>query len=143
MKTAFEQINLAPDSIWTHLLRKSFRKTLYKGGVEPDVGEVLMGHKLSGSRTAYFDNNDSEFLSEQYSSVKWDRYPIKELEETVTKLEVNGKSKDEKIAELEKQLAYFKSPDFANDVVVRLKEIGTPFDILPPNGKPKKLLQKS
>jgi len=128
VKTAFEQISLDPDSIWTHLLRKSFRKTLYKGGVDQDPAEALMGHKLSGSKTAYFDFNDSEFLREQYSTANWERYPIKQLEDTVTELKENEKSKDKRIVELEKQLTYFKSPKFTKDILQNIEKMSVPLE---------------
>ena len=129
VKTAFEQINIDPDSIWTHLLRKSFRKSLYKGGVEPDVAEALMGHKLTGSKSAYFDYGDTKFLRQQYSTAEWERFPIEKLEHKVTKLRENQKSKDERIAELEKQIQYFKSPDFAKDIVKGIYATSKPLKI--------------
>ena len=139
IKTAFEQINIDPNSIWTHVMRKSFRKTLYKSGVDPDISESLMGHKLGQSRTAYFDYNDVDFLRQQYASVNWARYPIKELEESVSKLEQNGKSKDEKIKELENQLTYFRSPKFVEDLMNNIKETSKFEDEKP--SKPKKVDQ--
>lgn len=120
IKTAFSQIGIAPDSVWTHVLRKAFRKTLYKSGIDPDISEALMGHKLGQSRTAYFDYNDKDFLREQYESVNWSRYPIKELETEVSKLQENGKSKDERIKELEQKLEYIKSPQYVKDLMSKI-----------------------
>jgi site-specific recombinase XerD len=141
VKTAFGQIGIPEDSVWTHLLRKSFRKTLYKSGVEPDVAEALMGHKLSGSRTAYFDFADTEFLKAEYAKANWERYPIKELESKISKMEENGKSKDKRIQELEKQLAYFKSQDFVTDLMKNLSESGITFEVKK-SSKPKKVLRE-
>ena len=147
IKTTFSQIGTDKATIWTHLLRKSFRKTMYKSGVDLDIAESLMGHKLAGSRSAYFDNADIDFLKTEYSKANFERLPIKRLENTVSKLEENGKLKDaklqeanSKIEELEKQLEYFKSPQFTNDVVAKIKTID--FDEFMLKNKPKKVLTK-
>ena len=39
------------------------------------------------------------------------------LKESLHKIKTNEKNKDEKIAELEQQLAYFKSPVFTEDII--------------------------
>ncbi len=140
VKTAFEQIGIDPESIWTHVIRKSFRKILYRSGVDPDVSEALMGHKLSQSKTSYFDFKDVDFLRQQYASANWARLPIRRLEETVSKLEINGKDKDTKIKELENQLTYFRSPKFVEDLMNNIKET-TKFEAEKPS-KPKKIITK-
>lgn len=89
VKNAAKQIGIDPSSIWTHCLRKAFRKTLYRGGVDPDVAEALMGHKLPGSRGSYFDYHDLRFVREEYLRGLWGRIDmgrIRELEEDVGKL---------------------------------------------------------
>jgi integrase len=58
VKSAAKMIGIEPNKIWTHCLRKSFRKTLYTSGVDPDIAEALMGHKLGASRGSYFDYHD-------------------------------------------------------------------------------------
>jgi hypothetical protein len=74
------------------VLRKSFRKTLYRSGVEPDVAEALMGHKLGASRGSYFDYHDPRFAAEQYRRGDWERITY----DTVL-------SHAEKLAELERE----------------------------------------
>jgi hypothetical protein len=89
VKTAAEQIGIDPDSIWTHCLRKSFRKTLYRGGVDPDCAEGLMGHKLPGSRVSYFDYHDPKFAAEEYMRGFWQRIAIdriRDLEDEIGEL---------------------------------------------------------
>lgn len=107
VKTAAEQIGINADSIWTHCFRKAFRKTLYRGGVDPDVAEAMMGHKLAGSRGSYFDYHDVSFASEQYMRGFWSRISedkIKELEKRVAKTTAYEK----RIEELERKNAILK-----------------------------------
>jgi len=88
VKNASKQIGIDPDSIWTHCFRKAFRKTLYRGGIDPDVAEAMMGHKLGASRGSYFDYHDIEFAKEQYLRGYWSPISedhIKELEKRVAK----------------------------------------------------------
>lgn len=86
-------------------MRKSFRKTLYEGGVDPDVAEALMGHKLGASRGSYFDYHDLNFAKAEYTQGHWQRVSIdtvKQLEEEIGKLRQNGIVKEaEKTKELE------------------------------------------
>ncbi len=50
---------LNPEATWTHLLRKSFRKTLdTTPGIPEDLKEALMGHHLPGSCGNYFDYHE-------------------------------------------------------------------------------------
>lgn len=107
VKTAAEQIGINPDSIWTHCFRKAFRKTLYRGGIDPDVAEAMMGHKLPGSRGSYFDYHDVNFASEQYIKGFWSRISedrIKELEKHIASLRLNGLTRNDEKALLEKRI---------------------------------------
>jgi len=107
VKTASKQIGINPENIWTHCLRKSFRKTLYSGGVDPDVAEALMGHKLGASRGSYFDYHDVDFTKTEYTKGQWHRISmdrIRELEDTVGKLRQNGNAKTETVEDLRKRL---------------------------------------
>lgn len=102
VKSCAEQIGISPDSIWTHCLRKAFRKTLYRGGVDPDVAEALMGHKLPGSRGSYFDYHDVNFAREQYIRGYWSRISedhIRKLEKRVAEVQAYEK----RIEELEQK----------------------------------------
>jgi hypothetical protein len=105
VKTAGKQIGISSSGLWTHCLRKSFRKTLYASGVDPDVAEALMGHKLGASRGSYFDYHDLNFAETEYMQGHWQRVGIdtvKQLEEEIGKLRQNGIAKEEeKTKELE------------------------------------------
>ena len=102
VKTGAKQIGIDPDSIWTHCLRKAFRKTLYASGVDPDIAEALMGHKLNASRGSYFDYHDLSFTKREYMRGFWSRISldrVKELEESVAKV----KTYEKRIEELEQK----------------------------------------
>jgi integrase len=48
-----EKIGISQGTIWTHLLRKSFQKSLNQANIDEDTKESLMGHHLPGSRGNY------------------------------------------------------------------------------------------
>ncbi len=79
VKNMAKQIGIRPETIWTHCLRKAFRKTLYKGGLDNDIGEVLMGHKLPGSKTSYFDYHDIDFVEKEYLKGFWERMSVNRI----------------------------------------------------------------
>jgi len=122
VKNCAEQIGIDPESIWTHCFRKAFRKSLYRGGIDPDVAEALMGHKLSGSRGSYFDYHDLGFARDQYMLGYWERLSIdriRQLEDEVARLrkgsenlETNSKTKEDRIANLEKTIQYLQSGEY-------------------------------
>jgi integrase len=74
--------------IWTHVLRKSFRKVLNSCiYIDEDTREALMGHKLPGSRGNYFDVHDIGEISEKYMKADWTEGApsrLNGLEKTVT-----------------------------------------------------------
>lgn len=57
---------IEPERIWTHCLRKAFRKVLNNSDVDEDTRESLMGHKLPGSRGNYFDSHDVDEIAKKY-----------------------------------------------------------------------------
>jgi integrase len=79
VKNMGKQIGIDPDSIWTHCIRKSFRKALYRAGVDNDVAEALMGHKLAGSKTSYFDYKDVALVEKEYLSGFWGRISVSRI----------------------------------------------------------------
>lgn len=105
VKTAAYQIGLNPKAIWTHCLRKAFRKTLYQGGLDPDVCEALMGHKLPASRGSYFDYHDLSFVEEEYLKAPWERLDLNHLRKLEKEIIEMQKSKEERIKELEEEIA--------------------------------------
>jgi integrase len=75
VKAAARAIGLDPKSVWTHTLRKSFRKVLNATpDLDEDTKEALMGHSLPGSRGNYFDVHDIDEIASKY--VKADFGPV-------------------------------------------------------------------
>jgi len=74
IKSCAEKAGLNPEATWTHLLRKTFRKTLNATPAIPeDLKEALMGHRLPGSRGNYFDYHDVDDAAEKYAMADWTR----------------------------------------------------------------------
>lgn len=72
VKVAAGRAGLKYASIWTHVLRKSFRKVLNSCiYLDEDTKEALMGHKLPGSRGNYFDVHDINEIAEKYMKADW------------------------------------------------------------------------
>jgi hypothetical protein len=114
VKNAAHQVNIPRESIWTHCLRKAFRKTLYGRGVDPDVAEALMGHKLGASKTSYFDYHDLCFVKKEYSKGNLTRISIAKIEDMKEEITELRKTKDEnvrlqqKVREIEQFLSTFE-----------------------------------
>ena len=62
-----------PSTIWTHSLRKAFRKIVRQADVDDDDKEMMMGHVLKGSRQSYFDNKDLEVILAAYQKCNFSR----------------------------------------------------------------------
>ena len=95
VKNGARAAGLDPTMVWTHTLRKSFRKVLNAESsrdLDDDTREALMGHKLPGSRGSYFDYHDENEIREKYLNIDWSRNgngngKLKALEEKNTELE--------------------------------------------------------
>lgn len=104
LKNACANIGIKKDHIWTHCFRAAFRKTLYQSGVDLDIAEAMMGHKLPGSRGNYFDYHDLEFLKQQYMKGFWERIGINRI-----------KKLEREVAELRRQISERQKRAFAYD----------------------------
>jgi chemotaxis protein histidine kinase CheA len=108
VKTAAHQIGLNPQTVWAHLLRKSFRNVLRRAGLEDDVCEALMGHTLPNSQGSYFDSNDLEQARREYRQAeryfsRIDVVTVEQLQEGASEI-VNLKSRLEELAAENTQL---------------------------------------
>lgn len=117
VKSQAKKIGLDPKGIWTHLIRKSFRKVLYKASIDNDLAESLMGHRLAGSKGNYFDGKDMETLAEMYLTGDWSRGETKseavknlenELGKEREKREDIKKEYDSKIGEMQSEIQSMK-----------------------------------
>ena len=98
-KAAAKAAGLNPKSVWTHTLRKSFRKVLNATPeLDEDTKEALMGHTLPGSRGSYFDVHDIDEIAGKYMTANFSSgFDIKaELEQ-----------RDQTIRELHQRLAEY------------------------------------
>ena len=58
--------------VWTHTLRKSFRKVLNATpDLDEDTKEALMGHRLPGSRGNYFGIHDIDEIAAKYAKANF------------------------------------------------------------------------
>jgi len=73
VKTAVGRLGIEKRRIWPHLFRKSFRKVLNKSDLDEDTREALMGHKLPGSRSNYFDFHDIDEIEAKYKTCNFSR----------------------------------------------------------------------
>lgn len=71
VKRLAAKAGLDPKGVWTHCLRKSFRKVLNASNIDEDTKEALMGHKLPGSRENYFDKHDVDEVARKYSTLRF------------------------------------------------------------------------
>jgi len=98
VKAAARAIGLDPKTVWTHTLRKSFRKVLNAAHeIDEDIKEALMGHSLPGSRGNYFDVHDIDEIAGKYMKANYS---------ALTEPEQQIKEQGEKIQTLERQLAF-------------------------------------
>lgn len=109
IKRTVKNCGLPVDRIWTHLIRKSARKVLYKAPIDNDLAEAIMGHKLKGSKENYFDRQDLNLIADEYMKAPFSREGIgrlnhlekekNRLEQEVEELRTQLTSVDQKITE--------------------------------------------
>lgn len=113
VKRAAERVAIDSATVWPHVFRKVFRKTLYAAGVADDLGEALMGHKLLGSKGNYFDCHDDEQLARQYSVSDFGRITSSRIvrnEEKLAQLEAENSALKERLDKLQATRSGGNSP---------------------------------
>ena len=73
VKMCVERAGFDPGAVWTHTLRKAFRKIVRQAHIDDDDKEQLMGHVIPGSREAYYDEKDVELIKEAYQKCNFTR----------------------------------------------------------------------
>jgi len=125
-----------------HSLRKFFRTKI---GLDLDVTHALMGH-VEYLDEAYL-RQDQDNIAQAYLEVMSNvsvyaientelKQETQNLKKEVQKLRDKEITKDEKITQLEKQLEYFKSPQFTKDLISEIET--TNFTLKEPPKKPVK-----
>lgn len=107
VKASAEKAGLKSEGIWTHTLRKSFRKVLNSSPIDEDTKEALMGHKLPGSRGSYFDYHDLDEVSQKYQQADFGRHNggngrVTALEKTASDYENFKLEVDKRLDRIEK-----------------------------------------
>ncbi len=81
VKMCVERAGFDPKTMWTHSLRKAFRKIVRQTPIDDDDKEQLMGHVIKGSRQAYFDRKDVDLIRKAYQKCNFNReIPESEVE---------------------------------------------------------------
>jgi len=73
VKMCIKRAGFDPKTMWTHSLRKAFRKIVRQAPVDDDDKEQLMGHVISGSRQAYYDRKDVDLIRKAYQKCNFQR----------------------------------------------------------------------
>jgi site-specific recombinase XerC len=73
VKMCVERAGLDPATVWTHTLRRAFRKVLFQSDVPEEFKEMVMGHVLRGSREDYFDRYNLSYFTELYKKCSFGR----------------------------------------------------------------------
>ena len=73
-KRIVQNAGMNPKLISPHTLRSSFKKTLSRSGVDSEDVEVMLGHTLLGSSSAYKDYEDMEYFKERYEKADFSPY---------------------------------------------------------------------
>lgn len=109
VKMCVERAGFDPKTITTHTLRKAFRKIVRQTDIDDDDKEQLMGHVISGSRQAYYDQKDVKLIKNAYQKCNFQREVPesevtklrKQLEDEQSKRMVNELRMDKLEKELE------------------------------------------
>lgn len=126
VKTAVGRLGIDKRKIWPHLLRKSFRKVLNRSDLDEDTRETLMGHKLPGSRSNYFDFHDIHEIEEKYKSCNFSREPETSrinIEERVEGIEAEYRDKYLELKNQFEQLRKQPEPAWMKEFKERMKEL--------------------
>jgi len=73
VKMCVERAGFDRKTMWTHSLRKAFRKIVRQANIDDDDKEQLMGHRIRGSRQAYYDRKDVDLIREAYQKCNFAR----------------------------------------------------------------------
>ena len=114
-----KRAGLKRETIWTHTIRKAFRKIVRQTNIDDDDKEELMGHVLNGSRQAYFDKKDVELIREAYLRCNFTR-EIPESNHTKMKREIEELQTKVQVLESQKQMVV--TPQFTETLNQMTKE---------------------
>jgi len=73
VKNCVRRAGFNPKTVWTHTIRKAFRKIVRQTNIDDDDKEQLMGHVIPGSRASYYDNKDVDLIKKAYQKCNFSR----------------------------------------------------------------------
>lgn len=73
VKMCVKRAGFDPATMWTHTIRKAFRKIVRQTDIDDDDKEQLMGHVIQGSREAYYDKKDIPLITKAYQKCNFTR----------------------------------------------------------------------
>ena len=73
VKMCVRRAGFDPKTIWTHTIRKAFRKIVRQTDIDDDDKEELMGHVIQGSRDSYYDKKDVGLILKAYQRCNFSR----------------------------------------------------------------------
>jgi len=101
LKKCVKKAGMDETTVWTHSLRKSFRKVVRQSDIDDDSKEQFMGHVLKGSRQSYYDSKDTETMQKEYQRCNFSREIPKS---EVSKLRMQLETEQSKTAMYEARL---------------------------------------
>jgi integrase len=108
VKNCVKKAGLNEQSMWTHSIRKAFRKIVRQADIDDDDKEQLMGHVIRGSRQSYYDAKDVDVILAAYRKCNFTREvpkgELEKLREQLLNEHTQRALNEEKINSLETQL---------------------------------------
>lgn len=113
VKMCVARAGFDPKTIWTHTIRKAFRRQLAQAtDVEFEFKEMIMGHVLPGSRENYFDRRNLGWFLKEYQKLNFGREAIgSEVAQLKAEMEQRLREKDAQIHKLKERLNGFTLRD--------------------------------
>jgi len=88
VKMCVKRAGFNPATMWTHTIRKAFRKIVRQTDIDDDDKEQLMGHVIQGSRESYYDKKDVGLIMKAYQKCNFSReLPESEMSKLQQQLE--------------------------------------------------------
>jgi len=88
VKMCVKRAGFNPATMWTHTIRKAFRKIVRQTDIDDDDKEELMGHVIQGSRESYYDKKDTGLILKAYQKCNFSReLPESEMSKLQKQLE--------------------------------------------------------
>jgi len=108
VKKCAKRAGYDPGAMWTHTLRKAFRKEVRHSDTDEEFKEQIMGHLMRGSREAYFDRHDLSWFIEQYQKINFGREAVgSETARMKLEMEQKLRQKDTEISKLVEEMRGF------------------------------------